>query len=143
MQNLKTQRTGLFSVDFDVKIMESSMNIDTKHPETLGLHVGNYRKDAVSVPIYQTTSFQFDSAEHAQKLFGLQELGNIYKRIMNPTTQALEERLSSIEGGVAALSVASGSSAVALSIQNVASAGDNIVASPNLYGEIISFLLTR
>ena len=138
MQNLKTQRTGLFSADFDVKIMENSMNIDTKHPETLGLHGGNYRKDAVTnavaVPIYQTTSYQFDSAEHAQKLFGLQELGNIYTRIMNPTTQALEERLASIEGGVAALAVASGSSAVALSIQNVASAGDNIVASPHLYG---------
>ena len=123
------------------------MNIDTKHPETLGLHGGNYRKDAVTnavaVPIYQTTSYQFDSAEHAQKLFGLQELGNIYTRIMNPTTQALEERLASIEGGVAALAVASGSSAVALSIQNVASAGDNIVASPHLYGELITFLLTR
>ena len=138
MQNLKAQRTGSFSADFDVKIMENSMNIDTKHPETLGLHGGNYRKDAVTnavaVPIYQTTSYQFDSAEHAQKLFGLQELGNIYTRIMNPTTQALEERLASIEGGVAALAVASGSSAVALSIQNVASAGDNIVASPHLYG---------
>ena len=138
MQNLRTQRTGLFSPGFDVKIMESSMNIDTQHPETLGLHGGNYRKDpvtnAVAVPIYQTTSYQFDSAEHAQKLFGLQELGNIYTRIMNPTTQALEERLASIEGGVAALAVASGSSAVALSIQNVASAGDNIVASPHLYG---------
>ena len=69
MQNLKAQRTGLFSADFDVKIMENSMNIDTKHPETLGLHGGNYRKDAVTnavaVPIYQTTSYQFDSAEHA------------------------------------------------------------------------------
>ena len=76
------------------------MNIDTKHPETLGLHGGNYRKDpvtkAVAVPIYQTTSYQFNSAEHAQKLFGLQGLGNIYTRIMNPTTQALEERLASI-----------------------------------------------
>ncbi len=114
------------------------MYIDSEHPETLGLHGGNYRKDpvtnAVAVPIYQTTSYQFDSAEHAQKLFGLQELGNIYTRIMNPTTQAFEERLASIEGGVAALAVESGSSAVALSIQNAASAGDNIVASAHLYG---------
>ena len=80
------------------------------------------------MPIYQTTSYQFDSTEHASKLFALQELGNIYTRIMNPTTQVLEERLSAIEGGAAALGVSSGSSAVALAIQNVASSGDNIVA---------------
>ena len=108
------------------------------HSETLALHGGSYRADnatnAVAVPIYQTTSYQFDSTEHAGKLFALQELGNIYTRIMNPTTQVLEERLAAIEGGAAALAVASGSSAVALAIQNVAEAGDNIVASPHLYG---------
>ena len=114
------------------------MTTTSTHSETLVLHGGNYRKDAttnaVAVPIYQTTSYQFDDTEHAGKLFALQELGNIYTRIMNPTTQVLEERLAAIEGGVAALAVASGSSAVALAIQNVASAGDNIVASPHLYG---------
>ena len=110
----------------------------TDNIETLVLHAGSHRRDpstnAVAVPIYQTTSYQFDNTEHAGKLFALQELGNIYTRIMNPTTQVLEERLAAIEGGAAALAVASGSSAVALAIQNVASAGDNIVASPHLYG---------
>ena len=110
----------------------------SKHSETLVLHAGSHRKDpatnAVAVPIYQTTSYQFDSTAHASNLFALQELGNIYTRIMNPTTQVLEERLAAIEGGVAALCVASGSSAVSLAIQNVASAGDNIIASPHLYG---------
>ena len=114
------------------------MTTTSTHSETLVLHGGSYRKDeatnAVAVPIYQTTSYQFDTTDHAGKLFALQELGNIYTRIMNPTTQVLEERLAAIEGGVAALAVASGSSAVALAIQNVASAGDNIVTSPHLYG---------
>jgi len=114
------------------------MTTSSNYPETIGLHGGQFRKDpttnAVAVPIYQTTSYQFDDVDHAQKLFALQELGNIYTRIMNPTTQVLEERLAALEGGVAALAVASGSSAVALAIQNVASAGDNIVASPHLYG---------
>lgn len=110
----------------------------TNHPETLGLHGGQYRKDsttnAVAVPIYQTTSYQFDDTTHAEKLFALQELGNIYTRIMNPTTQVLEERLAAIEGGAAALAVASGSAAVALAIQNLTTNGDNIVVSPHLYG---------
>ena len=114
------------------------MNYATRHPETIGLHGGQFRKDpatnAVAVPIYQTTSYQFDNAEHAQKLFALQELGNIYTRIMNPTTQVLEERLTALEGGVASLAVASGSAAVALAIQNLAKTGDNIVTSPHLYG---------
>ena len=114
------------------------MTSASNHPETIGLHGGQYRKDpatnSVAVPIYQTTSYQFDDTEHAQKLFALQELGNIYTRIMNPTTQVLEERLAALEGGAAALAVASGSSAVVLAIQNVASAGDNIVTSPHLYG---------
>ena len=114
------------------------MTISSNHPETIGLHGGQFRKDpttnSVAVPIYQTTSYQFDDVDHAQKLFALQELGNIYTRIMNPTTQVLEERLAALEGGAAALAVASGSSAVALAVQNVASSGDNIVASPHLYG---------
>lgn len=114
------------------------MTHDLSRAQTAALHGGSHRKDAatnsVAVPIYQTTSYQFDSTEHAAKLFSLQELGNIYTRIMNPTTQVLEERLAAIEGGAAALAVASGSSAVALAIQNVAAAGDNIIASPHLYG---------
>ena len=114
------------------------MSASTHHIETLVLHAGSHRRDpatnSVAVPIYQTTSYQFNDTEHASKLFALQELGNIYTRIMNPTTQVLEERLAAIEGGAAALCVASGSSAVALAIQNVAAAGDNIVASPHLYG---------
>ncbi len=107
------------------------------HPETLALHAG-YRADpatgAVAVPIYQTTSYQFQSAEHAANLFALKELGNIYTRIMNPTTDVLEKRMAAIEGGVAALAVASGQAASAFSVQNLAVAGDNIVSSTDLYG---------
>jgi O-acetylhomoserine (thiol)-lyase len=109
----------------------------SKHPETLALHAG-WRRDsatnAVAVPIYQTTSYQFDSSEHAANLFGLKELGNIYTRIMNPTQDALEQRLAALEGGVAALGLASGQSASAFSVLNVARAGDNIVTSTDLYG---------
>jgi len=109
----------------------------SKHPETLALHAG-WRRDsatnAVAVPIYQTTSYQFDSSEHAANLFGLKELGNIYTRIMNPTNDALEQRLAALEGGVAALTLASGQSASAFSVQNLARAGDNIVSSTDLYG---------
>src|SRR3954470_4041876 len=103
-----------------------------KHPETLALH-GGWRSDpatnAVAVPIYQTTSYQFDSTEHAANLFGLKELGNIYTRIMNPTNDALEQRLAAIEDGVAALALASGQAASAFSVQNLARAGDNFVTS--------------
>jgi len=108
-----------------------------KHPETLVLHAG-YRRDsatnAVAVPIYQTTSFQFDDAAQASRLFGLQELGNIYSRIMNPTNAVLEERIAALEGGVAALAVASGQAAETLAILNLAQAGDNFVSSTDLYG---------
>ena len=114
------------------------MESQTHHIETLVLHAGSHRRDpstnSVAVPIYQTTSYQFDNTEHAGKLFALEELGNIYTRIMNPTTQVLEERLAALEGGAAALCVSSGSSAVALAIQNVAAAGDNVIVSPHLYG---------
>src|SRR5271169_2256632 len=109
----------------------------SKHPETLALHAG-WRSDsatnAVAVPIYQTTSYQFDSAEHAANLFGLKELGNIYTRIMNPTTDVLEKRVAAVEGGVAGLALASGQAASAFSIQNLARAGDNVVSSTDLYG---------
>jgi O-acetylhomoserine (thiol)-lyase len=109
----------------------------TPHAETLALHAG-WRRDeathAVAVPIYQTTSYQFDSTEDAAALFGLQKLGNIYTRIMNPTADVLEKRLAALEGGVAALAVASGQAASAMAVQNLAHAGDNIVSSTDLYG---------
>jgi len=109
----------------------------SNHPETLALHAG-WRRDsatnAVAVPIYQTTSYQFDSSEHAANLFALKELGNVYTRIMNPTQDALEQRLAALEGGAAALGLASGQAASAFSVLNVARAGDNIVSSTDLYG---------
>ncbi|MCB8883396.1 PLP-dependent transferase [Acidisoma cellulosilytica] len=107
-------------------------------PETIALHGGRYRADpatgAVAVPIYQTTSYQFQDADHAARLFALEELGNIYSRIMNPTQDALERRLAALEGGVATLALSSGQSASAFSILNIAEAGDNIVSSTDLYG---------
>ncbi len=107
------------------------------HPETIALH-GGFRKDpatnAVAVPIYQTTSYQFDSAEHAANLFALKELGNIYTRLMNPTHDALEKRIAALEGGAAALAVASGQAAATYAILNLVQAGDNFVTSTDLYG---------
>lgn len=113
------------------------MAIDTKHAETLALHAG-WRADpatgAVAVPIYQTTSFQFRDTEHAANLFALKELGPIYTRIGNPTTDVLEQRLAVLEGGVAALALASGQAASAFALQNLAKVGDNVVSSTDLYG---------
>jgi len=113
------------------------MAIDSKHPETLALHAG-WRADgfngAVAVPIYQTTSYQFRDTEHAANLFALKEMGQIYTRIGNPTTGVLEERLAALEGGAAALCLASGQAASAFSLQNLAKAGDNVVSSTDLYG---------
>ena len=109
----------------------------SNHPETISLHAG-WRKDentnSVAVPIHQTTSYQFDNTDHAANLFALSELGNIYSRIMNPTCDVLEQRIAKLEGGVAALAVASGQAASALAIQNLCVAGDNFVASSHLYG---------
>ena len=105
--------------------------------ETKALHSG-YRADpstgSVAVPIYQTTSYQFQDTDHAARLFELSELGNIYTRIMNPTNDVLEKRLADREGGVAALAVASGQAASLYSIQNIARAGDNFVCSSHIYG---------
>ena len=113
------------------------MSVKSSNPETIVLHAG-YRADpttgSVAVPIHQTTSYQFHNAEHAANLFGLKELGNIYTRIMNPTTDVLEQRLAALEGGVAALAVSSGQAASTFSILNVAQAGDNFVTSTDLYG---------
>ena len=113
-----------------------------KHPETIGLHGGEYRADpattSVAVPIYQTTSYQFKNAETAANLFGLKEFGNIYTRIMNPTCDVLEKRVAALEGGMAAVAVGSGQAASAFCVQNVAQAGDNIVSSTDLYGGTVN-----
>jgi len=105
--------------------------------ETLQVHAGQ-EPDPVTksrvVPIYQTTSFVFDSAEHAANLFGLREFGNIYTRLMNPTTDVFEKRVAALEGGVAALAMASGQSAQFITFQNILQQGDNIVSSSFLYG---------
>jgi len=110
---------------------------ETLHPETLALHAG-WRADpatgSVAVPIFQTTSYQFNNTEHAANLFALKELGNIYTRIGNPTTNVLEKRVAALEGGVAALAVASGQAASAFALQNLARVGDNVVSSTDLYG---------
>lgn len=114
------------------------MTLETRNFETLALHGGSYRSDpatgAVAVPIYQITSFQFENADHASRLFALEQLGPIYTRIGNPTQQAFEDRLAALEGGAAALAVASGQTASAFAIFNIAQAGDNIVSSTDLYG---------
>ena len=113
------------------------MPTKSRKPETIALHAG-YRSDpatgAVAVPIYQTTSYQFNSTEHAGNLFALKELGNIYTRIMNPTQAVLEERVAALEGGVAALAVASGQAASLFAVQNICHAGDNFVCSTDIYG---------
>ncbi len=109
----------------------------SKHPETIVLHAG-YRSDpttnAVAVPIYQTTSYQFRDSEHAANLFALKEFGNIYSRIMNPTSDVLEQRVAQLEGGVAALALGSGQAASMFCVNNIAQAGDNFVSSTDLYG---------
>ena len=108
-----------------------------QNPETIVLHAG-YKNDpvtgAVAVPIYQTTSYQFKNTEHASRLFALKDLGNIYTRIMNPTQDALEQRIAALDGGVASLAVSSGQAASAMAIQNLAWAGDNVISSTDLYG---------
>ena len=97
------------------------MTTNSKKAQTLALHGGSYRADpatgSVAVPIYQTTSYQFNSTEHAASLFELKEFGNVYTRIMNPTNAVLEERIAALEGGVAALGVSSGQAASAMAIR--------------------------
>jgi len=105
--------------------------------ETLQIHAGQTADPttgARALPLYQTTAYQFRDTTHAANLFGLAELGNIYTRIMNPTQDAVEQRLAALEGGVAALLLASGSAATTFAVLNVAEAGDHIVSSPSLYG---------
>lgn len=105
--------------------------------ETLALHGGQQPDPTTgsrAVPIYQTTSYQFKDTDHAANLFGLKEFGNIYTRLMNPTTDVLEKRIALLDGGVGALAVASGQSAITLALLNIAQTGDEIVSADNLYG---------
>src|SRR5215213_6581030 len=107
------------------------------HFNTLAIHGGQEPDSATNaraVPIYQTTSYVFNDAEHAARLFSLQEFGNIYTRIMNPTTDVFEKRIAALEGGMAALAMASGQAAETLTILNLARAGDEIVSTTSLYG---------
>lgn len=108
------------------------------HPETLALHVGQENADPTSdsraVPIYQTTSYVFHNSQHAADRFGLRDPGNIYGRLTNSTQDVFEKRIAALEGGVAALAVASGAAAVTYALQNVLREGDHIVAADNLYG---------
>ncbi len=109
----------------------------TQRFSTLALHAGQKPDPvtgALSVPVYRTTAYAFRDAAHAARLFALEEPGNIYTRIMNPTTAVFEERIAALEGGVGALATSSGQSAITLALLNLARAGDSIVAAPNLYG---------
>ena len=111
--------------------------MSSQHFETLQIHAGQESDPTTgsrAVPIYQTTSFTFKSSEHGANLFALKEFGNIYTRIMNPTTDVFEKRMAALEGGVAALATASGQSAQFLALNNILESGDNFVTSPLLYG---------
>jgi O-acetylhomoserine (thiol)-lyase len=111
--------------------------------ETRQIHAGQEPDSATgarALPIYQTTSYVFDDTDHAANLFALKEFGNIYTRIMNPTTDVVEKRLASLEGGVGGLLTASGQSAELLALLNVAETGSHIVASPSLYGGTYNLL---
>ena len=108
-----------------------------QHLATLSVHAGQEPDPTTgsrAVPIYQTTSYVFQDADHAARLFGLQEFGNIYTRIMNPTTDVFEKRLAALEGGAAALATSSGQAAETLAITTLAGAGDEIVSTTSLYG---------
>lgn len=112
--------------------------------ETLQLHVGQEQPDPVTdaraVPIYQTSSYVFRNSDHAAARFGLEDPGNIYGRLTNPTEDVFEQRIAALEGGVAALAVASGAAAIAYTFQNLAHAGDHIVAAKNIYGGTYNLL---
>lgn len=112
--------------------------------ETLQLHVGQEQADPVTdaraVPIYQTSSYVFHNSDHAAARFGLSDAGNIYGRLTNPTQDVFERRIATLEGGVAALAVASGAAAVTYSIENIAKSGDHIVAAKNIYGGTYNLL---
>lgn len=132
--------------NFASEINQKEKNMETKklHFETLQLHVGQEQADPTTdsraVPIYQTTSYVFHNSAHAAARFGLTDAGNIYGRLTNPTQSVLEERIAALEGGVAALAVASGAAAITYSILNIARSGDHIVASKTIYGGTYNLL---
>ena len=110
--------------------------------ETISITYG-YEKDSnrtMNVPIYQTTAYEYESIESAAKLFNLEEEGNIYTRIGNPTTEIFEKRIARLEGGISALAVASGMASIFYSIANLVKSGDNVIASSKLYGGTITLL---
>ena len=112
--------------------------------ETLQLHVGQEHADPVTdsraVPIYQTSSYVFHNSEHAAARFGLSDAGNIYGRLTNPTEDVFEKRIAALEGGIAALAVASGAAAISYTFQNLAQNGDHIVSAKNIYGGTYNYL---
>src|SRR5688572_1661003 len=113
------------------------MSASPLHFETLQLHAGQQpdpTTGARAVPLFQTTSYVFKSAEHGANLFALKEFGNIYTRLMNPTTDVFEQRVAALEGGVAALATGSGQAAQFIALNNILQAGDNFVSSAFLYG---------
>ena len=121
------------------------MSADKHHPgiSTLALHAGQKPDPATgsrAVPIHQTTSYVFRDTKHAADLFGLREMGWIYTRLMNPTTDVLEQRMAALDGGVGALGLSSGMSAITVALLNLAHAGSHIVASEALYGGTLSLL---
>ena len=113
------------------------MSLPNQKFETLQIHAGQEvdpTTGARAVPIYQTTSYVFNNSEHGANLFALKEFGNIYTRIMNPTSDVFEKRMAALEGGVAALAVSSGQAAQFIALNNILQAGDNFVSSSYLYG---------
>ena len=113
------------------------MSLENLHFDSLQLHAGQEPDPATNsraVPIYQTSSYVFNDSEHAARLFGLKEFGNIYTRIMNPTTDVFEKRIAALEGGVAALATSSGQAAQFIALTNILQAGDNLVSTSYLYG---------
>lgn len=122
----------------------STINERELHFETKQLHIGQEQADSATgaraVPIYQTTSYVFNNSQHAADRFALKDAGNIYGRLTNPTQDVFEQRIAALEGGVAALAVASGSAAISYAIQNIAGAGDHIVSAETIYGGTYNFL---
>ena len=131
-----TQIAGL-SLERDFQRRKQMSESKKQHLATLSVHAGQEPDPTTgsrAVPIYQTTSYVFKDADHAARLFGLQEFGNIYTRIMNPTTDVFEKRVAALEGGAAALATSSGQAAETLAILTLAGAGDEIVSTTSLYG---------
>jgi O-acetylhomoserine/O-acetylserine sulfhydrylase-like pyridoxal-dependent enzyme len=127
----------MYSISIKIINRKKEQSMSTYKYETLQLHAGqepDSTTNARAVPIYQTTSFNFDDADHAADLFALNKFGNIYTRIMNPTTDVFEKRIAALEGGVAALATSSGQAAEHLAVTTLAQSGDNIISTSYLYG---------